>query len=187
MGRPQKHEPLLSVDEFLAWYERQPEGSRYELLDGVIYQMQSERAVHGLIKGNIYASFRQQVRNLGLPCQVFVDGMAVRIEPATTFEPDVFIRCGKPVPDELTAIADPMIVVEIASPSTKKIDETDKLTRYFDNPHILHYLVVLPLTKAVTHHHRDATGQIKSETYHSGAVILDPLGIKLELAETFER
>ena len=39
------------------------------------------------------------VRTGGLACEVFGDGMAIRIDAATVYEPDAQLRCGAPLDD----------------------------------------------------------------------------------------
>ena len=88
MGLPPKAEPLLTAQQFMAWYDQQPDGRRYELLEGVVYEhqdgraveMQGERVVHGRLIGRIFSAFANQIAKNGLACEAFVDGMAVRVD-----------------------------------------------------------------------------------------------------------
>jgi Uma2 family endonuclease len=59
------------------------------------------------------------VREAGLPREVFVDGMAVQVDERTVYEPDVPMRCGPPLPDDAVKITDPVVVVEVVSPSSR--------------------------------------------------------------------
>ncbi len=44
--------------------------------------------------------------------------MAVRVDDSNVFEPDASVRCGPRLVGDVTLILDPVIVVEVASPST---------------------------------------------------------------------
>src|SRR3954451_18212623 len=49
--------------------------------------------------------------------EVFPDGMAVRIDSSTVHEPDVLVRRGPPLDDDSLVVTDPIILVEVVSPS----------------------------------------------------------------------
>ena len=129
MGAPVKTEPRMNAEEFMRWYEEQPEGKRYELMEGQVYEMQGERVVHVRVKSRIMRVFDRELSARGLRCEAFVDGMAVRVDAETIYEPDVLVRCGEPLPGETTIVIDPVIVVEVVSPSSQTVDALVKLKR----------------------------------------------------------
>ena len=175
----------MTADAFLAWSERQTSDARHELLDGRVYAMAAERVVHARTKNAITRCLESAIAGSGLPCEAFVDGMAVRVDDETVFEPDVLVRCGSRLPDEATVIVDPIIVVEVASPSTQRIDALLKLTRYFGNASIMHYLIVLPNEHRILHHRREESDRIETTIYSAGRLRLDPPGLDLDLAAVF--
>ena len=185
MAAPRREEPRMNADAFMAWYEQQPDGRRYELLDGRVYEMQGERAQHARIKKRVVAAFDRVIVARNIPCETFMDGMAVRIDHETVFEPDAFVQCGAPVDDTAIIVPDPVIVVEVASPSTQRIDATMKLTHYFRNSRIAHYLVIIPMTRQIIQHRRDSDAVIETTIHRSGSISLDPPGIAFSLDEVF--
>jgi hypothetical protein len=84
---------LMTVEEFLLWAEGK-EG-RWELHDGAPVMISStepvktspERAAHIRTKFSAAKALEGAVLRAGLPCEVFADGMAVRIDARTIFEP----------------------------------------------------------------------------------------------------
>jgi Uma2 family endonuclease len=72
------------------------------------------------------------------------DGATVRISKATAFEPDVMVRCGPRLPRGTPEISDPVIVVEVLSPSSAARDYGEKVEGYFSVPSIQHYLILSP-------------------------------------------
>ena len=88
----------MLADAFVAWSEAQD--ARHELLDGVVHAMAAERVGHSRTKADIYVAFRREISERGLPCEAFTDGMAVRVNKDTVFEPDVMVRCGKPANED---------------------------------------------------------------------------------------
>lgn len=182
MAEPVKDLPRMTTEEFLLWYDAQPEGARYELLDGIVYPrnhgatMQGERVIHGRLKTRIVHHFSNGIEANKLPCEAFADGMAVRVSPSTTLEPDVLVRCGaEPPPLDAIVLEDVTIVVEVTSPSTKRLDTSQKLVRYFRNPKVIHYLIVVAEgTHSVIHHRRSDAGVIETTLHEGGTITLDP-------------
>ena len=52
------------------------------------------------------------IRARRLPCHVLPDGMTVRIDDSTAYEPDAIVYCGPKLPPSALEVTDPMIVVE---------------------------------------------------------------------------
>ena len=82
----------MTADEFLVWAEAQPD--RYELVNGEVVLMAAERAGHVTAKGAMFRALADAVESGKLPCDAMVDGMAVRIDETTIYEPDALVRCG---------------------------------------------------------------------------------------------
>jgi Uma2 family endonuclease len=171
----------MTADEFIAWAMQQPEGEHYELVAGEVVAMAPERAVHGRMKGHIYESLAQAIRAAGLACEAFPDGMIVQVDADTLYEPDALVRCGPPVDDNATKIFDPIILVEVVSPTSQKRDSGGKLEDYFRLPSVRHYLIVKTENRAVIHHERDAAGTITTRIIRGGPIVLNPPGIELTI------
>jgi Uma2 family endonuclease len=169
----------MTSDEFIAWAMEQPEGEHYELVDGHIIRMASERAGHARAKGRIYEQLAQATRTLGLPCEAYPDGMAVEIDDHTIYEPDALLRCGTPLPDDAVKLNDPIVVVEVLSPSTQGRDAGAKLADYFRLPSLRHYLIVRTEDRVIIHHARGEDGAIATSIVRDGTLSLDPPGITL--------
>ena len=175
----------MTADDFVVWAAAQPDGYRYELDDGVVTAMASERVRHALIKGAVYRRLVEATEREASACTVFPDGMAVRIDAHTVYEPDAAMRCGEPLPDEAVLYDDPMIVVEIQSPSTSNVDANSKLTNYFRLPSVQHYLILRAQRPTVIHHRRQPDGTIQTRILASGELRLDPPGLTLDVAALF--
>jgi Uma2 family endonuclease len=173
----------MTADEFIAWVMQQPEGEHYELVAGEVVAMAPERAAHGRMKGRIYEALAQAIRAGGLACEAFPDGMIVQVDADTLYEPDTLVRCGPPLDDNATKVFDPVIVVEVVSPTSRKRDSGGKLADYFRLPSVRHYLIVMTEDRTIIHHERDAAGAITTRIIRDGRIHLDPPGI--ELTELF--
>lgn len=170
----------MTSDAFIAWAMEQPDGSRCELVAGEIVAMAPERAAHSRLKGAIYAQLAEAIRAAGLPCEAYPDGMAVEVDAETVYEPDALVRCGMPLPDDAVKVTDPMIVVEVLSPSTRARDTGAKLADYFRMPSTRHYLIVRTEDRTIIHHARGEDGAIITRIIRGGPLRLDPPGIELQ-------
>jgi Uma2 family endonuclease len=77
-------------------------------------------------------------------------------------------------------MTDPMIVVEVLSPSSRSRDAGLKLADYFRIPSVQHYLIVATDIRTVIHHARDEAGTILTRIVRDGPVRLDPPGLVLD-------
>jgi len=169
----------MTSDEFIAWAMEQPEGHRYELVAGEIVGMTPERAAHARTKGRIYWRLAEAIEASGLACEAYPDGMAVEVDDNTAYEPDALVRCGAPLPAEAVKLTDPIIVVEVLSPSTRTRGAGAKLADYFRLPSPRHYLIVRTEDRAVIHHAKAEGDTIATRIIRDGAIRLDPPGITL--------
>lgn len=177
----------ITTAEFATWYAQQPDGERYELCSGVVYRMQAERLAHARMKFRVAQQLASGVAAKRLPCETLGDGMAVRIDGDNQFEPDALVRCGPRLPDDTVVLDDPIIVVEVTSPSTQHLDVLMKFMRYFNNPRIVHYVIVMMAERGIIHHRRADDGQIISRSHEAGVVHLDPPGLVLDVDELFRQ
>ena len=174
----------MSADEFLVWAMDQPDG-RYELASGEVVAMAPERAAHARAKLAVARALGDAVRGAALPCQVFPDGMAVRVDDATVYEPDATVRCGPWLDDDAVEFSDPVVVVEVLSPSTRARDAGAKLEDYFRLPSVRHYLLLRTDRRSAIHHVRGEDGTIATAIVTEGDLRLDPPGITIALEVVF--
>ena len=173
----------MTADEFLLWAEGK-EG-RWELLDGVPQMMSPERSLHAETKAEAYVALREAIRLKGLSCRVYPDGMAIRVDARTTYEPDALVRCGPRAPADAVEIADPIIVVEVLSPSTAGIDHGPKLSGYFSLPSVQHYLILDPERRVAFHHRRGQGEAIETRVLTGGGARFDPPGFEVAVEALF--
>ncbi len=88
------------------------------------------------------------------------------------------------MPDDAISAPNPVIVVEVLSPSTASLDAGGKLADYFRLASVAHYLLVRPLRREIIHHER-RDGRIETRVVTAGEIELDPPGIRLSLEEIY--
>ncbi|MCB1883129.1 MAG: Uma2 family endonuclease [Geminicoccaceae bacterium] len=171
----------MTVDEFYDWCERQP-GGRYELYAGEVVAMSPERVAHVRLKQRLWRLLTDAIRDAGLACEALGDGVAVRIDERTSFEPDALVHCGPDLPGDAVEAPEPLVVVEVISPSSRGVDTGAKLNGYFQVPSLRHYLIVDGGRGALIHHAREEGGDIRTRIHKGGTLRLDPPGIGLNVA-----
>jgi Uma2 family endonuclease len=176
--------PRMTVDEFLTWAAGRR--GRHELVNGEVIPMAPETVAHLEAKIAIFDALRAAVRGRGIDCHVLPDGATVRVDSVTAFEPDALVYSGQRLPPSAIEIPNPVIVVEVLSPSTQRIDSTLKLAGYFRLPSVFHYLIADPGQRSVVHHARGPNGTIVTKIITEGSIVLDPPGLKLALGDLYE-
>ncbi len=170
----------MNADEFIAWAMEQPEGCHYELAGGEVVTMAPERLGHALVKQLFVRRLTEEIERLGLDCMALPDGVGVRVNERTIYEPDAMLRCGPKLSYDTVTVDDPIVVVEVRSRSTGYRDSGIKLIDYFELPSVRHYLIAKIEDKVVIHHRRATEkGDIMTSIVHDGPVRLDPPGIVL--------
>ena len=176
----------MTVDEFLVWAEAQPqEAGKYELLDGIVVVQQSQKWIHSRLKHRITTALENAIAAAGAALYAAPEGPTVRLRSNRAFEPDALVApLPEPDPDSLE-ITNPLIVVEVLSPSSARMDTTVKLKGYFEHPTIRHYLIVDPEGRTITHHRRNDAGIIETPVLDTGAVTMSPPGLSITLDDVF--
>ena len=172
----------MTADAYLAWLEEQPTW-RYELVDGQIVAMNARTARHIVAKFAIVCALK--VATNGKPFHVLGDGMCVRVDARTVFEPDALVYGGTEVPGDTAVLANPVVVVEVLSPGTKTVDTTRKLEGYFKLASVRHYLIVDPKASAVVHHARDTAGAIATPVLTNGELVLSAIDVRVPVTSFF--
>lgn len=175
--------PRMTVDEYLVWAQDQP--SRYELHKGEVHVMSPETAGHADIKAGVYVALRNAIRQRRLPCHVFPDGMTVRIDQTTAYEPEAVVYSGERIARSAVEVPNPLIVVEVLSWSTRRVDVSIKLAGYFRLPSVVHYFIVDPNEPMVVHHARGGGGDIITRVVTEGTITLDPPGLEIAVEDIY--
>jgi Uma2 family endonuclease len=181
----------MTADEFLAWAETLPkEAGKFELWDGEVIikhgpaaQMNAERSQLWEVKGATYRALHDAIKRSGLACFAALDGASVRLSGSKLVEPDVLVYCGERVPRDVLEVPNPIIVVEVLSPSTGSMDMGAKLQGYFALPSIHHYLIIDPDRPLLIHHKRGTADAIETRIAGGPSLRLDPPGLEIDLTE----
>lgn len=109
-----------------------------ELIDGVAYAMAGASANHERICQNFSRKFGNHLENN--PCEPFGSDMKLRIRD-NFYYPDLMVDCHFDE-SEPYFTQTPVIIVEVLSRSTRKMDEKKKLIEYINIPSLQEYVLV---------------------------------------------
>jgi Uma2 family endonuclease len=176
----------LQMDQqaFLAWVEGREE--RYELDRGRVIMMTGGSRAHWQITSNILDALRAR---LDRDRFVVLPEFGIDLEPKTIRFPDIVVDVAGETPGDLKATA-PVLIVEVLSPSSERIDLGDKAAEYLRIPTLIAYLVVAQDEKKAWLWLHGPTGFAASADVLKGdeAVIhIESLGIDLPFAEVYDR
>lgn len=131
--------PPLDPDAFLDWEQHQ--AGRYELVDGQVRLMVGAAMGHNTVADNIHVALANRLR--GSQCRAWRADTRVRSLNDQFVYPDVVVSCTPRRPDELF-IDDPVVVIEVLSPSTAHYDQTEKRWVYQAIPSLRQLVYVSP-------------------------------------------
>lgn len=134
--------------------------TKSEYYDGEIVAMAGASREHNLIVKNLITMLENQLQ--AKPCEVYPSDMRVQIDKKRAYVyPDVTVVCGKPeFADGYTDILlNPLIVIEVLSPSTHRHDRVKKFGLYRQLESLQTYLMVDSESRHVTCLQRSADGK----------------------------
>jgi Uma2 family endonuclease len=176
----------MTVDQYLPWAMAQ--GGRWELIDGRPVKMASETLYHIRVKLYVCVAIMDAIEASGLDLHALTDGATVRIDPRNANEPDCLVYAGPERPGEDLEVPDPVVVVEVVSPTSSKRDKVKKRADYFSLPSVEHYLVVDPVERTVQHIRRSDSPDAQGRCLREGEFLnLAPLGLVVEVRRFFNR
>lgn len=172
----------MTVAEFLAWWESVPGDDRFELVDGQVVAMGRDRVSHNRAKMRAVNCLAEAIRQAAVDCEAFVDGVGVSANQFNYRLPDAIVHCGEIGRDALI-VDNPVIAVEVVSPSSEERDVHAKLHDYFAIGSVQHYLIVYDDRGYIVHHRRTETGPLQTTFVSEGEIDLSPPGIRVSVAE----
>jgi len=145
-----------TLSDFAEMEMNAPRDERWELIGGRIWRMMTGgTAAHNEIVLNLATAIHAALRGGGLPCRVYTENVkVVNAAAGLSAFPDLFVRCGERQPDQ-SEFDDPLVIVEVLSPSTRGKDTTVKARAYRAIPTLSHLLLVDQERMSVTVHQRN--------------------------------
>jgi len=138
MGEPAAK---LSYAEYLA-FETSSE-QKHEFIDGLVLAMAGGSYEHARLAGRVMTALARALE--GRPCNVVPSDGRVRIEATNrSTYPDVSVVCGRArfASDDPQALTNPVVIVEVLSPTTEQSDRGEKFRHYRRLESLREYVLV---------------------------------------------
>jgi Uma2 family endonuclease len=176
---------VMTLDEFLVWDA--PGVTPWQLVDGEPRAMAPASRTHNMMQSELGALIRNHLVDRQSACSVVVNpGIVPRIRAASNFRvPDLAVTCSA-YEEEEYALSDPVLLVEILSPSNKA-ETWANIWAYTTIPS-LHEILILHSTRIGAEIlRRDTNGAWpeRAETIEEGALTLHSIGFTVELAAIY--
>ena len=127
---------------------------RYEYFNGEVFCMSGVSPNHAQIESNLITALNNELRKRG--CRVFPANIRIKVPAAPPYRyPDLAVVCEKPIYEEIggiEALTNPVLLVEVLSPSAEAYDRGDKFTYYKSIPSFREYLLVAQHRPHITHY-----------------------------------
>ncbi len=176
----------VSVEDYLTGENDGRE--RHEFVAGEVYAMAGGSIMHNRICGNIFAALRSKL--IDSECDVVINDVKIKTSESSFYYPDVFVACDKS-PQSSYFREEPVLLVEVASPSTRQIDRREKLRAYQQMESVNEYVLVEQDKMHVELHRRQTNGGWITYFYNDSDLDVEiefqSVGLKTNLEEIYAR
>jgi Uma2 family endonuclease len=159
---------------------------RHEYVHGQIYAMAGGTPEHGTYAANVISALGAQLR--GRPCRVQTSDVRIRV-PATGIDtyPDVSVVCGSAERDaeDPDAITNPVVLVEVLSPSTEEYDRGEKFEHYKRLPALREVVFVAHDERRIEVQRRRGSLWERVTVREGETVRLEAIGCELAVDEVY--
>lgn len=174
---------LMSSEDYLA---QENDGAwRHEFVNGVVYAMVGTSDRHNVIAGALYASL---LGHLPQPCQVFMSDVKLQVRrdhDQRFYYPDVFVTCA-PAPMGGHSREQPLLIAEVLSPGTERVDRGEKFEAYTALPSLEEYALIAQDRRRVELYRR-RTGWQREVFGPEEVVVLESVALTLPLDALYRR
>ncbi|MBI5653021.1 MAG: Uma2 family endonuclease [Chloroflexi bacterium] len=140
-------EEYLNMEEAAAY--------KSEYYNGEIFAMAGGTSDHSLVAVSLTVELGQQLK--GKPCRLYNSDMRLYIKQGGLFTyPDIMVVCGKIefMANRKDTLANPLLIVEVLSDSTRAYDRGEKFNFYKTLPTLQEYILVECETARVERYQR---------------------------------
>ncbi len=185
--------PYLTVEEYLAFEQESP--FRHEYVDGQVYAMTAYAMSgasknHARITNNIATHL-----NLFLAdkqCEPYQVDIKVKAGNSRYYYPDVVVTCeaADERAEDPYLVLNPILLVEVPSPSTQRTDKVEKFNAYQNIAGLLEYVIVFQNQIRVEVYRHQKAGEVwQGEVFTESdqTLIFQSVGLTLSLAAIYQR
>jgi Uma2 family endonuclease len=175
--------PLMTEERYLA-LDREAE-FRSEFHDGQMFAMSGASFNHSLLSSKIGALLYHQ---LPAGCRAFSCNLRIKAAGLIAY-PDCTVVCGdvELFGDKQDVLLNPLLIVEVLSPSTEAYDRGKKFELYRTIESLREYLLIHQDRRHVEHYSKqdDNSWLLREHSGADGVVAVERLGVRISLAELY--
>ena len=176
---------IYTPEEYLALERKATLKSEY--LNGEILAMSGASLAHTHITLDIATELNNQLR--GGTCEVIINDMRVKTGPkGAYFYPDIVVFCGEPQVEDnvFDTLLNPILLVEVLSPSTEAFDKGEKFRHYQELASLREYILVSQDRVRVKHYRLTQTQWVQTEfRAREDVLTLVSIGCELPLEDIY--
>lgn len=187
--KPFREPKVYTFEEYLRREEKSVE--RHEFYNGKIIKMSGGTAKHSEIATNIATAIKIVVRPLPIKFRVYNSDLKIRIESIDSgVYPDALVVCEAPNywQSRHDVIINPLLIVEVLSPSTKNYDRLGKFELYKQLPSFQEYVLVNADKYAVETRFQEEPDLWRSRYAFNvdEKIMLNSLGVAISMADIYD-
>ncbi len=176
----------ISLEDYLEG--EQISQTKHEYINGEVYAMAGASDRHHRISLNLTKRLDDHLEDS--VCQVFMAEMKLKADTKTFYYPDVFVACDQN-PESAFYREEPILIVEVVSPSTRQTDRREKLRVYQQIPTVREYVIIEQDKMLIELHRRQPDGRWITYFYNEGdldeIIEFQSVELKLTLEEIYRR
>lgn len=172
---------LVAVEDYLHNESNQP--LRHEYVDGQVYAMAGASMNHNRITSNLVRLLGNHL--LGRSCDVFSSDMLLQTSAIRYRYPDVMVSCQTHAENELF-VANPLLLIEVMSHSTRKTDKEIKRLEYLQLPSLMEYALIEQDFVEIEVLRRSQNWQ-PSYYYLGDEIVFESMGLHLPVLDIYQR
>lgn len=185
----------MPVEQYLALDEATD--GKYEYLDGFVFMLRppssayAESALVDMAGGSVaHAALCARIATLvnvavgDSPCMAYSSDARMKLAEKQYLYPDVMISCGQ---EAGSMLANPIVVIEVLSPTTEKRDRGAKFKAYQALPSVQEYLLIGSEYKAIEVHRREGNFWRQYHYQEGDLVELASIGVSFPFDDVYRR
>ena len=185
-ANPRTDDSYMTKAEYLEFLSNSE--IKYEYINGEVVAMAGAKPNHNHLTMSL--SYLIYAGLIGKDCTPFGGDQRVEIEKLNTyFFPDLSVVCGKPqfTDDSLPAIVDPILIIEVLSPSTESFDRGKKFQLYRQLDSLREYVLVSQESARIERFYLNADGiwEFGDTVGLDSSITLKSIDCTLKLADVY--
>ncbi len=173
---------FISPEEYLVMEAVSP--VKHEYFNGEIFQMAGASYAHNIATMNISGNLFGKLKTGN--CAVVQNDMRLLVEESGLYTyPDVMVVCGEPELKKsrgLDNLLNPVLIVEVLSPSTEDYDKGEKFDHYRTIASLKEYVLVWQDEKRVGRYTRQEDGSWNLKDFIGDDAVIELLSVKCSLS-----